>query len=134
MVPANSIMETKMATQLSVWDRRAITILLITAFVWGICVVCRATMSSNRSTDLGVYLAAAEAVRENSGLYAATYNEDHYQYPPLLALLLARIVPPPPQRGLPVSAAFAVTSGIWYLLGLLALGVSVRVLAGTLMP
>lgn len=119
---------------MSVWERRALNLLLIAALVWGVCVVCRATLSVNRSTDLGVYLAAAQAVREHADLYTATYNDNHYQYPPLFALLLAHIVPAPPQRGIPVSAAFAITAGIWYLLSLLALAVSVRVLSGTLLP
>ena len=121
-----------MTIQMSIWERRTLNLLLVAALVWGVCVVCRATLSANRSTDLGVYLAAAKAVREHADVYTATYNDNHYQYPPLFALLLAHVVPAPPQRGMPVSAAFAVTAGIWYLLSLLALGVSVRVLARTL--
>lgn len=122
----------RMMIQMSVWERRALNLLLLAALIWGVCVVCRATLSANRSTDLGVYFAAAQAVREHSDLYSATYNDNHYQYPPLLALLLAHVVPAPPHRGLPVSAAFTVAVGVWYLLSLLALGLSVQVLARAL--
>lgn len=121
-----------MNNQMTVWERRTLNLLLLAALVWGVCVVCRATLSANRSTDLGVYLAAAQAVREHTDVYRATYNDNHYQYPPLFALLLSHVVPAPPQRGMPVSAAFAITAGLWYLLSLLALGVSVWVLAKAL--
>ena len=130
--PRMNATQTRSTNEMSVWERRTLNVLLLAALIWGVCVVCRATLSANRSTDLGVYFAAAQAVREHSDLYGATYNGNHYQYPPLLALLLANVVPAPPKLGLPVSAAFAIADGVWYLLSLLALGLSVRVLAASL--
>jgi hypothetical protein len=81
---------------------------------------------------LGVYLAAAQSVRENRDIYTVRYNNNHYMYPPFLAILLAYAVPAPDAPGQPASAAFAATVNVWYDLSLLALAVAVGVLAKTL--
>lgn len=117
---------------LSALEQTSIVILLIIALIYGVFVECRATLTKNHNTDLGVYLAAAQAVRNNTDLYATTYNSDHYMYPPFLAMLLAHFVPAPDVRGTPASVAFAVTVSLWYILSLLALAKAVSVLAKTL--
>ena len=130
-IPLNLIRQL-ITTRMSVWERRALVVLLVAGLVYGVCVLCRATLTSNHNTDLGVYLAAAQAVRDNGDLYRATYNQNHYMYPPLFALLLAHIVPAPPQPKVPVSAGFVVIVGVWYVVSLLALTVAVRALSKTL--
>jgi hypothetical protein len=119
-------------SHLSIWEQAGISILLLVILIYGIFVECRATLTSNHNTDLGVYLAAAQAVRENGDLYSASYNLDHYMYPPFLALLLAHVVPSPAQSGQPVTVAFAATVSLWYILSVVALAVAVGVLARTL--
>ncbi|MEY4916600.1 MAG: hypothetical protein RL616_513 [Verrucomicrobiota bacterium] len=117
---------------LSILEQGAVSILLMIALVYGVFVECRATLTKNHNTDLGVYLAAAQAVRNNADLYSTTYNFDHYMYPPFLAMLLAHIVPAPDARGTPASVAFAAMVSLWYILSLLALALAVSVLARTL--
>ena len=118
--------------RLSAWEEAGISILLFAALIYGVFVEGRATLTKNHNTDLGVYLVAAQAVRENGDLYSATYNHDHYMYPPFLAMLLAHVVPPPERWGTPASIPFAATVSIWYILSLLSLAVAVWLLARTL--
>jgi alpha-1,2-mannosyltransferase len=119
---------------LSILEQAGISILLLIALTYGVFVECRATLTKNHNTDLGVYLAAAQAVRHDGNLYSATYNFDHYMYPPLLAMLLARVTPAPVGYGVPATAAFAATVSLWYILSLLALALAISVLARTLAP
>jgi hypothetical protein len=120
------------AGRLSAYEQAGISILLVAALIYGFFVECRATLTKDHNTDLGVYLAAAQAVRENGDLYSAKYNSDHYMYPPFLAMVLAHVVPAPPVHSQPASTAFAVTVDLWYILSLLALVATVRILAKTL--
>ncbi|HEV2691958.1 MAG TPA: hypothetical protein VG347_03605, partial [Verrucomicrobiae bacterium] len=110
---------------LSAWEQAGISLLLLIALIFGVVVECRATLTAKHNTDLGVYLAAAQAVREGGNLYAASYNFDHYMYPPFLAVLLAHVVPDPVAYGAPATVAFAVTVSLWYILSLVALTLAV---------
>lgn len=110
-----------------------LVILLLVAFGYGIGVMCRVILTRNYSTDLGVYLAAATAVRNHGDLYQASYDFDHYMYPPLFAVLLAPITPAPPEIGARVSVAFAVTTALWYVVSLICLALAVQALSTTLM-
>jgi len=118
-----------MKHRLSTWENAAIVGLLLIALVYGVFVECRATLTESHNTDLGVYLAAAQAVRENADICTATYNHNHYMYPPFLAILLAHVVPAPAAPGSPASTAFAVVVYLWYVSSLLALAVAINVLA-----
>ena len=108
------------------------TALLLLALIYGFIVECRATMTKKHNTDLGVYLAAAQAIRENGDVYTTRYNRDHYMYPPFLAILLTHIVPAPDRPGQPTSEAFAITVNLWYDLSVLALAGAIFFLAKTL--
>jgi len=116
------------------WEQAALVALLVGALILGSLVEIRATCTGKHNTDLGVYLAAAQAVRDHADIYTVTYNFDHYMYPPFLAILLAPVVPAPEPFGPPSALPFATTVSLWYLLSLLALIASVWVLARTLMP
>src|SRR5450756_708407 len=114
------------------WEQAALSGLLIVVLVYGVLVEIRATCTKKHNTDMGVYLAAAQAIRDNRDIYTTTYNGDHYMYPPFLAILLAHIVPAPEPSGPPSSVAFATTVSLWYIFSLLALAGAVWVLARVL--
>jgi alpha-1,2-mannosyltransferase len=116
---------------LSRLEQAAISLLLLGALIFGVVTECRATLTKKHNTDLGVYLAAAQAVREGGDLYSASYNFDHYMYPPFLAMLLAHVVPAPVKYGVPATVAFAAAVSVWYILSLLALAWAISVLART---
>src|SRR5262245_21599731 len=63
-----------------------------------------AFLSSNRKTDLGVYLRAAWAVRTGADLYRVTCDNGwHYVYPPAFAVVMAPLADAPkgqPREGM----------------------------------
>jgi alpha-1,2-mannosyltransferase len=66
-------------------------------------------------TDLQVYLRTAWAVRSGADLYQVTDDNGwHYNYPPLLAILLTPLADPPPYVARDGIPPFGVSVAIWY--------------------
>jgi hypothetical protein len=96
----------------------------------GIMVVIRSAFLKRRMTDFGDYQRAAWAIRTGADPYSVTCDNGwHYNYPPLLAIVMAPFADAPPD-GRPVAALpYAVSVGAWYAIGVLAMLVAVHLLA-----
>jgi alpha-1,2-mannosyltransferase len=106
--------------------------LLAAALLFGAVVELRSAFLSRRMGDLPIFLRGAWAASTGADLYAVTdHNGWHYNYPPLLALLLAPVGEPPPDVGAP-PVPYPVVVALWYGLNLLALALGVHVLASAL--
>ena len=104
----------------------AIPLLVLIAFGAGHQMVSRADISSNRSSDFRVFLAAArETLSGGQNLYTFTDSQGlHYIYPPTFAVLIT------PLAALPQEAA----ATVWYLLNLLLLAATLNVTVRMLTP
>lgn len=118
---------------LTAWHRRGLIALAILFLAFGALVEMRSAMMQRHMTDLQVYLRAAWAVRVGEDFYAITDdNHWHYQYPPLLAILLTPLADAPAgaeRTGLP---PFAVSVALWYLFSLACLAFGAHALATAL--
>ena len=118
------------STSLTPWQRRSLVALTALVVVFGCLVVYRSAVLSRRMGDLGCYLRAAWAVRTGGDLYGVTDDNDwHYNYPPLLAILLTPLADPPRGDTTGEYVPYAVSVAIWYVLGLLSLCMGVHYLA-----
>jgi hypothetical protein len=120
-------------SRLTPWETGALVAFGIVFLLFGGLVEVRSAFLSRRMGDLDCYLRAAWAVRSGADLYAVTDdNGFHYNYPPLLAVLLAPLADPPAgvdRAGMP---PFAVSVGLWYAFSLVCLALAVHWLAGAL--
>jgi hypothetical protein len=93
----------------------------------------RSAFLQRRMTDASCYFRAAWMVRTGGPLYDfVEENGWHYNYPPLLAILLVPMADPPvgePRAGV---LPWAVLNTLWYLLSLVFLFAAVHLLAGAL--
>jgi hypothetical protein len=111
----------------SKWERLGLIFLAALTIVFGALVVKRAAFSSRRMGDLGCYLRGAWAVRTGNDLYAVTDNNKwHYNYPPLLAILLAPLADPPPGADTAGMLPYWVSVALWYLAGVLCAALAVH--------
>jgi hypothetical protein len=119
--------------RLSRFERGALTALLLIGVVFGAFVVYRSAFLQKRKTDLNVYLRAAWAVRAGENPYEfITVGESHYNYPPLLALLLVPLADKPAGVAGPGTVPFSLSVAIWYVFSVLALAWAVHQLAAAL--
>jgi len=112
-------------------------VLLIAAGVailaFGALVVKRSAYGSVRRTDAGVYFRAAWAVREARNIYQVTDdNRWHYVYPALLAVAMTPLADPPAGEARAGYLPYAVSVSIWYLVGILTVGMSSHLFAAAL--
>jgi hypothetical protein len=115
------------------WQRVGRAALLILVVGFGAIVELRSALLERRMTDLDVYLTAGWAVRTGADIYDVTdVNCWHYQYPPLLAILVAPLADPPAGAARDGMLPFAVSVGIWYVLSMVALALAIHVLASAL--
>ena len=115
------------------WERLGLILFILVLVGFGWLVVFRSALADRRMGDVGCYLRAAWAVRTGHDLYDITCdNHWHYNYPPLLAILMAPLADPP--RGQPTDGMLppAVSVGIWYVFNLLCLALAVHWLASAL--
>jgi hypothetical protein len=100
--------------------------LLLLAIGFGVVVEIRGALLRRPMTDVQVYFRAAWAARTGKDLYTITDDNDwHYQYPPLLALLLMPLADAPPDVDRTGLIPFAASVGLWYVfsVGCLVAGV-----------
>jgi hypothetical protein len=84
-------------------------------------------------TDLGVYLRASWAVRSGADIYDVTDDNDwHYQYPPLLAVLLTPLADPPSGVDRSGVLPFSVSVALWYVFSVACLAAGIHWLASAL--
>jgi hypothetical protein len=107
--------------------------LLLAFIVFGGIVEMRSAFLKGRMCDLDVYLRGAWAVRTGNDLYNITDEHCwHYNYPPLLAIVLIPLADAPAAADRTGMLPYAVTVVLWYLFGLVCLAVAVHWLAGAL--
>jgi len=105
----------------------------VAAIVLGGIVEWRSVFLKRRMTDVGCYLRAAWAVRTGNNLYDVTDdNHWHYNYPPLLAVLIAPLADSPPGQPQPTAVPYAASVAIWYAASLVAICLAVHWLASAL--
>jgi hypothetical protein len=115
------------------WQRLGMLVLVAFLVVWGAWVEMRSAHMSRRMGDLDCFLRGAWAVRTGRDLYDLTDNNGfHYNYPPLLAILLAPLADPLPGADRTWMMPFDISVLTWYCLNLLFLAVAVHWLASAL--
>jgi hypothetical protein len=118
---------------LTLWQRRGLILLGVVVVLFGAAFEYRSAFLRQRMGDLPVFLRAAWAVRAGEDIYAvADNNNHHYHYPPTLAILLAPLADPPPDRPTARTLPFAVSVGLWYVFSILCLAVALHWLAAAL--
>lgn len=119
--------------RLSLLQRGGLVFLLLGFIVFGGLVEMRSALMEGRHTDLDVYLRGAWAVRTGNDLYnISDDNHWHYNYPPLLAILLVPLADPPAGADQTGMVPYALSVALWYLFSLMCLAVAVHLLAGAL--
>src|SRR5258707_7543099 len=84
------------AGQLRGWEKAGIILLVLATVGFGAIVEARSAFMKRRMTDLDVYLRAAWAVRSGENLYQIhDDNGWHYNYLPLLSIVLTPLDDPP---------------------------------------
>jgi hypothetical protein len=128
--PPTSPAPTDPLTRWEVWGLVAIGIAFV---VFGDLVEMRSAFLSKRMGDLDCYLRAAWAVRSGADLYAVTDdNGFHYNYPPLLAILMAPLADPPAGADTSGMFPYPVSVRLCYAFSLVFLVLAVHWLAGAL--
>jgi hypothetical protein len=109
-----------------------VALLLITV-AFGFLVEWRSAFLHQRKTDLNVYLYAAWAIRAGESPYEfITFGECHYNYPPLLAILLVPLANKPGSVAGPTTVPFGVSVALWYVFSVVTLAWAVHRLATAL--
>ena len=100
--------------------RVGIFALLIAAIVFGITTEIRSAFLHRRMTDVDTYFRAAWALRVHQNPYNVTdTNSWHYNYPPLLAVLLYPLADAPAGANHFGELPYALSVAIWYVLSVL---------------
>ncbi len=119
--------------RLKPWQRAGLVVLALFVLGLGAAVEFRSAFLTHRMGDLDCFLRAGWAVRTGGDLYAVTDNNGfHYNYPPLLAILVAPLADPPAGADRSGMLPFAASVGIWYVFNLVCLALAVHWLAGAL--
>jgi hypothetical protein len=114
------------------WERAILYVLLVTIACFGVAVVAHVVFTERHRTDLGVFLTAAGAIRDGKDIYRVVWHDDHYLFPPLLAIVFSPLSPTLPQRGEPSSIGFALAVAAAYVLSIAALLATVHIIASVL--
>ena len=118
---------------LTPWERAALWGLLAFVLAFGGVVEMRSAFLKRRMTDADCFFRAAWAVRSGIDLYSVTEtNGWHYNYPPLLAIMMAPLASPPPGSDETGMLPYAISVAIWYALSIGCLWGAVHWLAGAL--
>ncbi len=119
--------------RVSRWERIALVIFFAGVAAFGGLVEYRSALLSRRMGDLGCYLRAAWAVRTGGEIYDITDDNNwHYNYPPLLAILMSPLADPPAEADHAGMMPYAISVVVWYGFSVACLVVAVQVLANAL--
>src|SRR5437588_13037163 len=117
----------------SKWERVGLAVLFAVVVLFGCLVEYRSAFLSRRMGDLGCYLRGAWAVRVDGELYdVQDDNHWHYNYPPLLAILMAPLADPPAGADHTNMVPYAASVAIWYVFSALCLIAAVHLLASAI--
>src|SRR5262245_42141990 len=115
------------------WERHGVIFLLAACVAFGVLVEIRSVFLTRRMGDFGCYARGAWAVRTGADLYDVTCDNDwHYNYPPLLAILMVPLADPPRGEDTAGMTPYSVSVALWYLFSVLCLIVAVHALARAL--
>jgi hypothetical protein len=110
-----------------------LALLGLSVVLFGAYTVNRSAFLSRRMGDLGCYARAGWAVRVGADLYAVPDDTRfHYNYPPLLAIVMTPLADPPPGADTRGMVPFGITVAICYLLSVGFLILATHLLAGAL--
>ncbi|NNM84881.1 MAG: DUF2029 domain-containing protein [Phycisphaerales bacterium] len=99
------------------WEVAGIVALLVAVIGLGVATEIHSAFLKRRQTDLDTYLRAAWAVRTGGNMYSITdTNGWHYNYPPLLGILLVPLADAPRALEQHNWVPFSVSVGLWYVL------------------
>jgi hypothetical protein len=119
--------------RLSRWERVGLVCFFVSILFFGCLVEKRTTFLSRRMGDLNCYLRPAWAVRTGRDIYQL--RDDcgwHYNYPPLLAILMVPLADPPAGEDRAGMLPYPVSVAIWYAFNIICLALGVHLLAGAL--
>jgi hypothetical protein len=129
----NSQPEATRPQWLTAWEKRGLIAFVVLLIVLGAVTVKRSAFMSRRMGDFGVYVRAGWAVRAGEDIYVVPDDTRfHYNYPPLLAILMVPLADPPPGADRTGMVPFAVSVAIGYALSLVCLFLAVHWLASAL--
>ena len=112
------------------WEWVSLGLFVCILVGFGVLVVYRSAGLSRRMGDAGCYFRAAWAVRAGQDLYDVTCDNNwHYNYPPLLAILMTPLADPPKGADTAGMTPYGVSVAIWYVFGLACLAAAVHGLA-----
>jgi hypothetical protein len=116
------------------WAGFAACGILLLAFL-ALIEIRSAFLTSNRKTDLGVYLRAGWAVRTGADLYRVTCDNGwHYVYPPAFAVLMAPLADAPKGEPRPWMLPYSLSVALWTLFNVVLVGWSVHTFARLALP
>jgi hypothetical protein len=117
----------------SAWRRVGIVTFFVTVVLFGFLVEIRTAFLSRRMGDLNCYLRPAWAVRTGADIYQILDDCGwHYNYPPMLAVLLTPLADAPAGADRAGMLPYSVSAAIWYLTNVICLALGVHWLAGAL--
>jgi hypothetical protein len=118
---------------LSRLQRATLLFLLLGVVAFGSLVELRSAFLSRRMGDLGCYLRGAWAVRTGADLYWITDDNNwHYNYPPLLAILMTPLADPPTGFDHTGMIPYEISVAVWFWLSVVFLLAGVHWLANAL--
>jgi hypothetical protein len=118
---------------LTLWDKVGLAVLVLIVLTFGVLVEKRSAFMQRRMTDAGVYFRAAWAARTAGEIYhIADDNGWHFNYPPLLAILMIPLADAPLGEMRDGLLPYPTSIAIWFMLNLVAGLVAIHWLAKTL--
>ena len=127
--------------RLSIGQRLGLGVFFTLLLLLVVVVEFRSAFLSKRMGDLDIFLRAAWALHAGVDVYSVTDDDvvypelghgDHYNYPPLLAVLLMPLADPPPGVDRAGFVPYAVSVAIWYFVNLALLAFGVHRLASAI--
>ena len=117
----------------SPWLRRIPIVLVLVLAAFGALVEVRSCFIERRMGDLTVFVRTAWAVRSGEDIYdVADEKGFHYQYAPLLAILMTPLADPPAGVDRTWVLPYPVIAAAWYVLNVFFLAIAVHWLASAL--
>src|SRR5262249_12555888 len=130
MAPSSTARPTSV---LSGRQRLGMLAMVLVVVLFGVVVELRSAFMKRRMTDVGCYLRAAWAVRMGTDPYVVRDDSGwHYNYPPLLAILMAPLADPPAGESHVNMVPYAISVAVWYVFSVICLVLGVHWLAGAL--
>jgi hypothetical protein len=119
--------------RLTRWERFGLVCLFAVVALFGCLVEIRTTFRSRRMGDLNCYLRPAWAIRTGGNIYQILDDCGwHYNYPPLLAILMTPLADAPAGADRAGMLPYSVSVAVWYVINVACLALGVHWLARAL--